>query len=134
MYPSYSSWMILERYERFVALLKDWGTDAFLVWADSPGVALEVLLATQRDGGQIDQVWLDHDVGAEFTDAWGSTFRGVAQALALMKFQGQVFLHSANPAGRLWMGLLLREHGVKVQQASGEVLARLWGVEFEEGE
>lgn len=71
---------------------------------------------------QWDCVYLDHDnmlMGPKNSlgdfDVISSTWRPVACMLAAMKYPGKVILHSANPAGREWMYLLLKDAGVDVE-------------------
>lgn len=68
------------------------------------------------------EVSLDHDIHHASGDttivqarACPETFEAVAWYLAAIKFPGQVFIHTANPAGALRMAGILQDAGVSVQ-------------------
>ena len=91
------------------------GRDAEVARSSAAGVAL---LNTYR-GRRLDQLWLDHDLGAD------DTIWPVVEVLERAAFDehpfdiGLILIHSANPAGASKMVQALRRWGYNVRSVSG---------------
>lgn len=118
-----------ERFERFTKRFPD----APAIHCKNSDDAILALhqFGVHYGGGDV-VVWLDHDAGA-VVDPWSEdnkirtlTFRPVAVALAMMKFEGKVKLHSANADGRKWMEETLKQAKIHVENNTDPDVIYLW--------
>lgn len=95
------------------------GRDAEVARTSAAGVAL----LHRCRGRRLDELWLDHDLGAD------DTIWPVVEVLERAAFEerpfdiGAIHIHSANPAGAAKMAQALRTWGYRVRIASGSAAA-----------